>query len=183
MPLVFPQQSGHNYSTCGLPIPQSYLSLCMKVLSNPRPESVNVTLTVLAVSATLITILLCSLPNSTIDPLYDLLRMVVRAFFGGGRGHGGDSPISTDKLAHFGVFAIVSALWMLRFRSPNANVWVLIGAIALGAGIEIEQGLWLEDRSADTWDLMADTVGALFGINCVGLYRYFTWSRRQKRLD
>ncbi|MEL7476984.1 MAG: hypothetical protein AAGJ55_12270, partial [Cyanobacteria bacterium J06555_12] len=94
MPLVFPQQSGHNYSTCGLPIPQSYLSLCMKVLSNPRPESVNVTLTVLAVSATLITILLCSLPNSTIDPLYDLLRMVVRAFFGGGRGHGGDSPIS-----------------------------------------------------------------------------------------
>lgn len=155
----------------------------MKALRNPRSDSVNVTLTVLAVSATLITILLCSLPNSTIDPLYDLLRMVVRAFFGGGRGHGGNSPISTDKLAHFGVFAIVSALWMLRFRSPNANVWVLIGAIALGAGIEIEQGLWLEDRSADTWDLMADTVGALFGINCVGLYRYFTWSRRQKRLD
>lgn len=155
----------------------------MKSLSNPRSEGVNLALTALAVSATLITILLCSLPNSTIEPLYDLLRMVMRVFFGGGRGHGGDSPISTDKLAHFGVFAIVSTLWMLRFRSPNANFWVLIGAIVLGAGIEIEQGLWLEGRSADTWDLIADTMGALFGINCVGLYRYFTWSRRQKRLD
>ena len=102
----------------------------MKSPSDTRPESTNIMLTVLAVSATLITILLCSLPNDAIDPLYDMLRMVVRAFVGGGRGGGVDSPISTDKLAHFGVFAIVSALWMLRCKAPSANLWVLMGAIA-----------------------------------------------------
>ena len=156
----------------------------MKAPSSTRPDSVNLALTVLAVSATLITILLCSLPHNSIEPLYDILRMVVRALLGeGGHGHGGGSPIPTDKVAHFGIFAIVSALWMLRLRAPNANFWVLIGAIALGAGIEIEQGLWLEGRSADTWDLMADTVGALVGINCVALYRYVMWGRQQQRID
>ena len=155
----------------------------MKIPSNTRPESVNMTLSVLAVSATLMTVLLCSLPNTTIEPLYDLLRLVVRVFLGGGKGGGIDAPISTDKLAHFGVFAIVSALWMLRFRAPNANFWVLIGAIALGAGIEIEQGLWLDGRSADSWDLMADTVGALVGINCVGIYRHIMWNKQQQQPD
>ena len=72
---------------------------------------------------------------------------------------------------------------MLRFRAPNANFWVLIGAIALGAGIEIEQGLWLDGRSADSWDLMADTVGALVGINCVGVYRHIMWNKQRQQPD
>ena len=87
--------------------------------------------------------------------------------------------MATDKVAHFTAFAVVSALWMLRCKAPNATFWVLMGGIMLGAGIEVEQGLWIEGRAADSWDLMADTVGTLVGINCVGIYRNWTWMKRQ----
>ena len=137
-------------------------------------------LTALAFTTTVTTIVLCSLPGHAIDPLYDLVRALTRALsLSGGRGGFDHSGLSTDKVAHFAAFAVMSFLWMLRCKSPNAILWVLMGGIMLGALIEVEQGLLIEGRAADSWDLMADTVGTLVGINCVGIYRNWAWMKRQ----
>lgn len=134
-------------------------------------------LTVMAISATLLTLVLCSLPGDAVEPLYDAVRLMLRSMAEGG-GHG-KSLLSADKVAHFVMFAGVAALWMLKFKSPKANLWVLVAAIAFGAGIEVEQKLWIAGRHGDVWDLLADSLGAITGINCVMAARYWKGIQRQ----
>lgn len=75
-----------------------------------------------------------------------------------------------DKWVHVAVFFGLLQLWLiplyLRSRAwPKKRVWLaLLAAVAYGIVIEIIQGKYTAHRSADAWDVVADTTGALLGI-------------------
>jgi len=79
-----------------------------------------------------------------------------------------------DKLIHAILFAVEAALLAFAFRqSKGAKTWLTILAwcIILGGGLEIVQHFWIEGRSGDAVDLLADAVGALLGIQVVRFIR------------
>ncbi|MBL4587446.1 MAG: VanZ family protein [Flavobacteriales bacterium] len=72
-----------------------------------------------------------------------------------------------DKVVHVILFGIEAFLlsWSLH-RQPKFRVvfYVLIWSFVLGGGLELIQHNYIEGRSGDFLDLLADMVGALFGI-------------------
>lgn len=79
---------------------------------------------------------------------------------------------SWDKLVHLGVFAVLVALCMfgflkqyrfsvLRFNAATASFLI---CMPYGLLLEIIQGLWLVDRYFDIYDVVANTIGCVFGI-------------------
>lgn len=69
--------------------------------------------------------------------------------------------VGFDKIVHFGLFAVWSVLWLLRF--PSHRTLVILVGIGYGFFLELYQ-LWLPlDRSFDWWDALADGVGVLGG--------------------
>lgn len=79
--------------------------------------------------------------------------------------------IWADKLVHIGMFAIMVLLWcraMLRYYQEKEKLTRLFIAIAIlaslyGIGMEFVQEYWVSNRSFDTRDMAADTVGAIAG--------------------
>jgi VanZ family protein len=78
----------------------------------------------------------------------------------------------TDKLAHFAAYVALTFLFLLAAvwsplrglgRFPRSTVLVLLGAIALGAAIELGQGL-VPGRHPDLNDALADTLGTGVGL-------------------
>jgi len=68
-----------------------------------------------------------------------------------------------DKLEHlaaYGVLAFVFVGALGRARSKT----VLWGFLALGAGLEVAQGLGDAGRMADPWDMVANTLGVVLGL-------------------
>jgi len=68
-----------------------------------------------------------------------------------------------DKLEHlaaYGVLAFVFAGALGRARWQP----VLWGLLALGAGLEVAQGLAGAGRGADPWDMVANTLGVITGL-------------------
>lgn len=86
-----------------------------------------------------------------------------------------DLPSGSDKLVHFGVYAVmvVSAATFCRRAGP-LFVLVLL-AIAIGGLIEIAQGL-VPHRSLSLGDAVANALGALFGYG-VALIALALWHR------
>lgn len=75
---------------------------------------------------------------------------------------------SFDKLGHIIVFTILVVLWGLfafaNDKETRAKIWwVVIGAFIYGIIIEALQGLFFESRTADGWDVLANSVGILLG--------------------
>jgi len=75
---------------------------------------------------------------------------------------------SFDKIGHLVVFAVLVILWGLFISAKKAstdfNIYkVLLGAFIYGIVIEALQGLFIASRTADGWDLLANTVGILLG--------------------
>jgi len=70
-----------------------------------------------------------------------------------------------DKLVHIGLFAILCALWLKsrKNRSATFNVIVVLATIAYGVAMEFVQRDFVENRSFDVVDIVADSFGALFG--------------------
>ncbi len=68
-----------------------------------------------------------------------------------------------DKVEHAFAF-LVMALWFAGLAAKRDFVYLLLALVALGGGIEIAQGLMGLGRTADTLDLLADSVGATAGI-------------------
>jgi len=71
-----------------------------------------------------------------------------------------------DKAEHFAAYFALSFLvgtgWSIKTMRP---LWIaLIVLIALGGAIELIQGLPLIGRTASWFDLLADAIGALFGL-------------------
>jgi len=70
-----------------------------------------------------------------------------------------------DKLVHIGLFAILCALWLKtrKNRGTTFDAIVVLGTIAYGVAMEFVQRDFVENRSFDVVDILADALGALLG--------------------
>ena len=110
-----------------------------------------------AVAWTLLIILLCSLPG---DSLPDV------------------SIFSADKRGHFGMFAVLSFLWMYSMKSPfQVRSWrVIVLGFALAGLTEVYQGLFVPGREPEVLDVLANAAGVL-----VGVWAFRVWGVRSKK--
>jgi VanZ family protein len=87
-----------------------------------------------------------------------------------------DNPVDlpsiahVDKVLHAGGYGLLGILFYRAFRSrwPTASGWTLANASLLSAAFygmsdEIHQ-YFVPGRSADPWDWLADTIGAMLGV-------------------
>jgi VanZ family protein len=72
-----------------------------------------------------------------------------------------------DKIIHAILFTIEAGILVFIFEKSNGRkTWlaILSWCFILGGGLEIVQHFWIEGRSGDFLDLLADMVGGIFGI-------------------
>ena len=72
-----------------------------------------------------------------------------------------------DKLIHAILFAVEAGLLALVFsKTERPKLWlpILAWCFILGGGLEVVKHMWIEGRSGDVLDLIADMVGAILGI-------------------
>ncbi|MCB9045249.1 MAG: VanZ family protein [Chitinophagales bacterium] len=100
---------------------------------------------ILAISWTLLIFILCFLPG---DELPDV-----------------DIPF-IDKWAHILLFAGFSFFWLLAepTRRPTSLLFLLFITVFVGWLVEYIQGHYVEGRTQDNMDTLADTVGGFVGI-------------------
>ena len=93
----------------------------------------------------LVIVVLCSLPGETLPEV---------------------NVISADKLAHFGVFAIYSWLWMAASTAPfeQAAKRVIIPGLAFAGLMEVYQGILPIGRDPEVADVIANAAGLLGGV-------------------
>jgi VanZ family protein len=68
-----------------------------------------------------------------------------------------------DKILHAGAFAFLMVWYAQIYAEHRDRRRVALGLIAFGVGIELLQSL-LPYRSADIWDLVADSGGVAIGL-------------------
>jgi len=73
-----------------------------------------------------------------------------------------------DKLGHVILFSILIIIWLLFVLSKTelgklTSIWVVLIAFFYGIIIEASQGLFFESRTADVWDIIANSAGILLG--------------------
>ncbi|PHS27257.1 MAG: VanZ family protein [Robiginitomaculum sp.] len=73
---------------------------------------------------------------------------------------------NSDKIEHFAAYFALGFLvgtgWSVKTIRP---LWIsLVALIALGGAIELIQGTSFIGRTASWYDLLADAIGALFGL-------------------
>lgn len=71
-----------------------------------------------------------------------------------------------DKLVHAVLFGIEAALcvWAIGKRANlQLLIWVVVWCTVLGGTMELVQYKWVEGRTGDVVDLLADTLGAILG--------------------
>ena len=73
-----------------------------------------------------------------------------------------------DKLGHLCVFGVLVLIWLLfaahKTKGKNKSViWVVLFVFFYGIIIEVLQGLFLQSRTADGWDILANAAGILLG--------------------
>ena len=78
-----------------------------------------------------------------------------------------------DKLQHAGAFFVLS-FWCLALVERRAYLRVTLVMIAVGAGIEVAQGVMALGRSAEWLDHLADVVGILLAL-AVSLVQRESW--------
>ena len=75
---------------------------------------------------------------------------------------------SIDKLGHVILFSILVIIWLLFVLSKTevgklTSIWVVLIAFFYGIIIEASQELFFESRTADVWDIIANSAGILLG--------------------
>lgn len=73
-------------------------------------------------------------------------------------------PENGDKVEHFLAYFILSGSAVQLFRQGRPLLWVGLGLVLMGIGIEFGQGALTRDRMADPMDALANTVGVLAGL-------------------
>ncbi|SFR86043.1 VanZ like family protein [Stenotrophomonas maltophilia] len=73
-------------------------------------------------------------------------------------------PENGDKVEHFLAYFILSGSAVQLFRQGRPLLWVGLGLVLMGIGIEFAQGALTRDRMADPMDAVANTVGVLAGM-------------------
>ena len=79
-----------------------------------------------------------------------------------------------DKIVHFGMFAILSFLWMRVRPTRGWTALVSVGGLALAILTELGQGLPMIGRDPDTLDALADAVGTFAGVGAFWAWRGLT---------
>ena len=77
-----------------------------------------------------------------------------------------------DKWVHIGLFAIMVILWcwaMLKICSVGARlrtlfIWIGLASLVYGIGMEFVQKYFINNRSFDEGDIIADAVGCVLGV-------------------
>lgn len=73
-------------------------------------------------------------------------------------------PSNSDKAEHFLTYVCLAFGAVQLFATRKALACAGLGLVLLGVGIEIAQGLFTVDRSADPFDALANTLGVLAGL-------------------
>ena len=75
------------------------------------------------------------------------------------------NKIYFDKWVHFGFFAVLVFLWRFYFPANRRYPGILLFlAFIYGLSVEVIQHFFVENRSFDTGDLLADMLGGVLGI-------------------
>ena len=77
-----------------------------------------------------------------------------------------------DKWVHIGMFAIMVILWcwaMLKIYSVSTRlrtvfIWIGLLSLSYGIGMEFVQRYFINNRSFDEGDIIADAVGCTLGV-------------------
>lgn len=75
---------------------------------------------------------------------------------------------SFDKVGHVCVFAVLVLVWLLYVllkteKNRTRLFWVVLIVFFYGIIIEVLQGLFFQSRTADGWDVLANSAGILLG--------------------
>lgn len=73
-------------------------------------------------------------------------------------------PENSDKGEHFLAYFILAGSAVQLFRHGRPLLWVGVGLVLMGIGIEFAQGALTDDRMADPMDALANTIGVLAGL-------------------
>ena len=73
-------------------------------------------------------------------------------------------PQGSDKVEHFLAYFLLGGSAVQVFQRGRALLWVAVGLVQMGVGIEIAQGALTETRMADPGDALANTVGVVAGL-------------------
>ncbi|RYY81716.1 MAG: VanZ family protein [Chitinophagaceae bacterium] len=84
-----------------------------------------------------------------------------------------------DKWVHVGLFTVLAFLlcWAGLAAGRKQVLWVGVLCVGYGMAVEVIQGLWVANRSADVFDLLSDSIGVL-----VGLWLWRRWGKKSKPL-
>jgi len=77
-------------------------------------------------------------------------------------------PLMWDKLAHFTAYFGLALLSTLAWGLRRSLVWLFLGLVALGGGMEILQALL--GRDAEWADFLANDLGILAGLGVAAAY-------------
>lgn len=88
-----------------------------------------------------------------------------------------------DKWTHMVLFGVFTILWhnTVRSNSIGLKLILFIAATFLGWLVEYVQGHYVQGRSQDNMDTLADAVGGLIGIILFSLYVRFNNSTKSQR--
>lgn len=73
-------------------------------------------------------------------------------------------PENGDKGEHFLAYFILASSAVQLFRPGRSLLWVGVGLVLMGIGIEFAQGALTSNRTADPMDAIANTIGVLAGM-------------------
>lgn len=98
--------------------------------------------------------------------------------------------IAWDKIAHFGMFFVLSAVslfdyYRLHDSKPKMIRWIFWGfllPVIYGAGIEFMQKYFFRSRSAEMADFIADVLGSLTAL-LIALFLYKRFQKQEKKLS
>ena len=83
-----------------------------------------------------------------------------------------------DKIVHIALFATLLFLWRSAFdlKIKNYTSILLISAILYGFLVEVIQLCWVQGRSFDLFDVLADAMGSFLGL------WIWSWHKKNKPL-
>ena len=73
----------------------------------------------------------------------------------------------SDKIAHFAAYFLLYTLWYLSMNKESRVKYfalLVLGCVAYGIVLELVQGEFTSERSADYLDAVANTVGVLSSV-------------------
>ena len=75
-----------------------------------------------------------------------------------------DLPSGADKVEHFIAYFVLAASAVQLFASARALLWIAVGIVGLGVGLEVAQHLATTTRTMDQGDAWADLAGVVAGM-------------------